>query len=51
MPEHRLRRAGQETRRWTFHDAWTRVLERDDLEGGNAENSAGKLASCYQYRL
>jgi len=41
--------AGQETRRWTLHGAWTKALEHDDLEGGNTENSIEKLAICCQY--
>jgi len=39
----RYDRAGQETRRWTLHGAWVKVLEYDDLEGGNTENSIEKL--------
>ena len=45
----RYDRAGQETRRWTLHGAWVKVLEFDDLEGGNTENSIEKLTICYQY--
>jgi len=45
----RYDRAGQETRRWTLHGAWVKVLEYDDLEGGNTENSIEKLSVCYQY--
>ena len=45
----RYDRAGQETRRWTLHGAWVRVLEYDDLEGGNTDNSIEKLSVCYQY--
>ena len=45
----RYDRAGQETRRWTLHGAWIKVLEYDDLEGGNTENSIEKLTICYQY--
>ena len=41
--------AGQETRRWTLHGAWIKVLEYDDLEGGNTENSIEKLTICYQW--
>jgi len=29
----RYDRGGQETRRWTLHGAWIKVLEYDDLEG------------------
>ena len=28
---------------------WIKVLEYDDLEGGNTENSIEKLSLCYQY--
>ena len=45
----RYDRAGQETRRWTLHGAWIKVLEYDDLEGGNTENSIEKLTICYQW--
>jgi len=45
----RYDRAGQETRRWTLHGAWVKVLEYDDLEGGNTDNSIEKLTICYQY--
>jgi hypothetical protein len=45
----RYDRAGQETRRWTLHGAWIRVLENDDLEGANTENSIEKLTICYQW--
>ena len=45
----RYGRAGQETRRWTLHGAWIRVLEQDDLEGGNAEKSAEKLTMCHEW--
>ena len=34
---------------WTLHGAWIKVLEYDDLEGGNTENSIEKLTICYQY--
>jgi len=43
-------RAGKETRRWTLHGAWIKVLEYDDLEGGNTENSMEKIAIRCQYR-
>ncbi len=42
-------RAGQETRRWTLHGPWVKVVEYDDLEGSNTENSIEKLTICYQY--
>jgi hypothetical protein len=45
----RYDRAGQETRRWTLHGAWIKVLEYDDLEGGNTENSIEKLTLSYHY--
>ena len=45
----RYDRAGNETRRWTLHGAWVKVLEYDDLEGGNTDNSIEKLTVCYQY--
>jgi len=45
----RYDRTGKETRRWTLHGAWVRVLEYDDLEGSNTENSIEKLTICYQY--
>jgi len=45
----RYDRANQETRRWTLHGAWLKVLEYDDLEGGNTEYSIKKLTSCYHY--
>lgn len=35
----RYDRAGKETRRWTSHRAWIKVLQYDDLEAGNTENS------------
>ncbi len=41
--------AGQETRRWTLHGAWIKVLEYDDLEGADTENGIEKLSVCYQY--
>ena len=45
----RYDRSGKETRRWTLHGAWVKVLECDDLEGGNTENSIEKLTVCFQY--
>ncbi len=45
----RYDRAGNETRRWTLHGAWVKVLEYDDLEGGNTDNSIEKLTICYQW--
>ncbi len=45
----RYDRAGQESRRWTFHGAWGKVLEYGDFEGGNTENSIETLMICYQY--
>jgi len=45
----RYDRAGKETRRWTLHGAWIKVLGYDDLEGGNTENSIEKVTICYQY--
>ena len=45
----RYDRAGNETRRWTLHGAWVKVLEYDDMEGGNTDNSIEKLTICYQY--
>ena len=29
--------------------AWIKVLEYDDLDGGNTENSIEKVTICYQY--
>ena len=45
----RYDRSGEETRRWTLHGAWVKVLEYDDLEGGNTDNPIEKLTICYQY--
>jgi len=45
----RYDRAGNETRRWTLHGARVKLLEYDDLEGGNTDNSIEKLGVCYQY--
>ena len=45
----RFDRAGNETKRWTLHGAWIKVLEFDDLEGGNTDNSIEKITICYQY--
>lgn len=45
----RYDRAGKETRRWTLHGAWVKVLEYDDLEGGNTDASIEKLTLAYQY--
>ena len=45
----RYDRSGKETRRWTLHGAWIKVLEYDDLEGGNTENTIEKLTVCFQY--
>jgi hypothetical protein len=42
-------RARNETRRWTLHGAWVRVLEYHDLEGGSTDNSIEKLTIAYQY--
>ncbi len=44
----RYDRAGQETQSWTPHGTWIRLLEYDDLEGGNTENSIEQLTTCYQ---
>ena len=41
--------SGKETRRWTLHGAWAKVLEYDDLEGGNSENTIEKLTICFQW--
>lgn len=45
----RYDRTGKETRRWTLHGAWVKVLEYDELEGGNTENSIEKITICFQY--
>ena len=45
----RYDRAGQETRRWTLHGAWVKVLEYDELEGANTDNTIEKLTISYQY--
>ena len=45
----RYDRSGMGTRRWTLHGGWIKVLEYDDLEGGNTENTIEKLSICYQY--
>ena len=45
----RYDRSGNETRRWTLHGAWVKVLEYDDLEGGNTDSSIEKLTFCYQF--
>ena len=38
-----------ETRRWTLHGAWIKVLEYDELEGANTDNTIEKLSICFQY--
>jgi len=45
----RYDRAGNETRRWTLHGAWVTVLEYDELEGANTENTIEKITISYQY--
>ena len=45
----RYDRSGNETRRWTLHGAWVKVLEYDELEGGNTDNTIEKLSICFQY--
>ena len=45
----RYDRAGNETRRWTLHGAWIKVLEYDELEGANTDNTIEKLTISYQY--
>ena len=45
----RYDRIGNETRRLTVHRAWVKVLEYDDLEAGNTDNSIEKLTVCYQW--
>ena len=42
-------RAGQGTRRWTRHGAWATVLERDDREWGNTDNSIEELTVASQF--
>lgn len=42
-------RQGNETRRWTLHQAWIKTLEYDDLEGGSSENLIEKITLCYQF--
>jgi hypothetical protein len=32
-----------------LHGAWVKVLEYDELEGSNTENSIEKLTICCQY--
>jgi len=44
----RYDRSGKETRRWTLHGAGVKVIEYDDLEGGNPENSMETLTVCFQ---
>jgi phage tail-like protein len=45
----RYDRTGNETRRWTLHGAWIKVLEYDELEGANTDNTIEKLSICFQY--
>ena len=39
-------RSGEGTRRWTSHGTWVKVLEYDDLERGNTDNSIEKPTIC-----
>ena len=45
----RYDRTGNETRRWTLHGAWIKVLEYDELEGARTDNTIEKLSICFQY--
>jgi len=50
----RYDRAGKETRRWTLHGAWIKVLGYDDLEGSNTGEvlrEADRLLSVLEFRM